>query len=184
MSALPKAKMTVDEFLIWSDSVDGRYELLDGVVHRMQSERARHAERKFAVQMALRGAIRAKGAPFQMLPDGMTVRIDEHTAYEPDALVYCGDALDDEAVEVPAPVIVVDVLLPSTGQIDTGRKLIDYFKLPSVIHYIIVNPAKPPVVHHARQSGGMILTRLAAAGELSLDPPGICVTVEQLFEQI
>jgi hypothetical protein len=28
-----------------------------------------------------------------MLPDGMTVRIDETTAHEPDALVYCGERL-------------------------------------------------------------------------------------------
>jgi Uma2 family endonuclease len=42
----------------------------------------------------------------------MTVRIDKETAHEPDALVYCGAKLSSNAVEVPSPVIVVEVLSP------------------------------------------------------------------------
>ena len=183
MSAQPKKKMTVHEFLPWSDSAEGRYELLDGVVYRMQAERVRHADRKFMIQSVLRSALRSAGVECYMLPDGMVVRIDDHTAYEPDALVYCGDRLDDDALEVPNPMIVVEVLSPSTGSIDTGRKLIDYFRLPSVMHYVIVNPALPPIVHHARRPDGAILTRLLAKGDVKLDPPGITIDVEQFFEQ-
>jgi Uma2 family endonuclease len=183
MTALPKDKMTVDEFLAWSAVTPGRYELLDGLVHRMQAERVRHADRKFAIQSALRSAIRSAGVDCRMLPDGMTVRIDSETAYEPDALIYCGERLDDDAIEVPNPAVVVEVLSPSTGAIDTGRKLMDYFKLSSVMHYIIVNPAKPPVVHHARQGDGSILTRLIASGTLALAPPGITVDIQQFFER-
>ena len=62
------------------------------------------------------------------LPDGMTVRIDDVTAYEPDALVYCGTKLPPSAVEVPNPVIVVEVLSPSTRHIDLSAKLADYFR--------------------------------------------------------
>jgi hypothetical protein len=52
-----------------------------------------------------------------MLPDGMTVRVDETTAYEPDALVYCGTKL------APSAIVVVEVLSPSTRRIDTSDKL-------------------------------------------------------------
>ena len=39
-------------------------------------------------------------------------------------------------------------------------KLDGYFSLPSVHHYLIVDPEGPPVVHHSRQPDGTILNRL------------------------
>jgi hypothetical protein len=122
MTALPKHKMTVDEYLAWAEDKPGRFELYAGVVYAMTPERAGHATVKFAVQTALRAAIRRSGVPCHMLPDGMTVRIDAHTAHEPDALVYCGENLPDSAVEVPNPVIMVEVNAPRRC-VDQARRL-------------------------------------------------------------
>ena len=122
--------MTVDEFLAWAEGRPGRHELVDGEVYAMSPERARHAETKAAVYTALSQAIRSAGSPCRVLPDGMTVRVSEQTAYEPDALVYCGARLAADAVEVPNPIIVVEVLSPSTGPHDTGAKLAGYFQVP------------------------------------------------------
>ena len=58
----------------------------------------------------------------------MTVRIDETTAYEPDAVVYSGEKIARSAVEVPNPLIVVEVLSPSTRQVDVSIKLAGYFR--------------------------------------------------------
>jgi Uma2 family endonuclease len=116
-----------------------------------------------------------------MLPDGMTVRIDERTACEPDALVYRGERLAPSALEVPAPVVVVEVLSPSTRRIDALAKLAGYFRLPSVAHYLIVDPARPLVVHHARGSGETILTRVVTQGTIELDPPGFSLAVADVY---
>src|SRR6266581_1141714 len=120
MTALPKMRMNVDELLAWAEGQPGRYELVDGVVHAMTPERAIHADMKFAIQTALVAGIRARGLPCHMLPDGMTVRIDETTAHEPDALVYCGSKLPPSTIEVPSPIIVVEVLSPSSRSIDAS----------------------------------------------------------------
>ena len=69
---------------------------------------------------------------------------------EPDALVYCGTKLSPSAIEVPHPVVVVEVLSPSTRHIDLSAKLADYFRLASVAHYLIVDSEKPRIIHHAR----------------------------------
>src|ERR1700730_7739792 len=137
MAVLPKTRMTVDEFLAWAEEQPGRYELVDGGVYATPPGGAGHAEIKFAVQAALVAAIRASQRTCHMLPDGMTVRVDETTAYEPDALVYCGAKLPPRAVEVPDPVIVVEVLSPSTRRIDASAKLVGYFRLSSILHYLI-----------------------------------------------
>ena len=175
--------MTVDEFLAWAEDQPGRYELYDGVVYAMTPERAAHAKIKFAVQAALAAAIRARGLPCHMLPDGMTVRVADDAAHEPDALVYCGVELPPSAIEVPNPVVVVEGLSPSTRHIDAQIKLAGYFRLPSVQHYLVVDPDKPLIIHHARATDDTILTRIVTAGTISLDPPGLEVTVADIYAQ-
>src|SRR5215211_1668667 len=127
MTAVPQAHMTVDEYLAWAEGQPGRYELYEGTVHAMSPEGAGHAQVKFAVQTALAAGIRARGLPCYMLPDGMTVRVDARTAFEPDALVYCGSKVAPRSLEIPNPVIIVEVLSPSTRRIDTSAKVTGYF---------------------------------------------------------
>jgi Uma2 family endonuclease len=181
MVALPQTHMTVDEYLAWAEGQPGRYELDNGVVLAMSPEGAVHAKIKFRTQVALAAAIRAGGFPCHMLPDGMTVRVDAFTAYEPDALVYCGAELGPRDVEVPNPVIVVEVLSPSTRHIDLSKKLAGYFRLPSVAHYLIVDPLKSSVLHHARSTGDTILTRIVTTGMITLDPPGLEFAVADIY---
>jgi Uma2 family endonuclease len=183
MSAVPEKRMNVDEFLAWAESRPGRYELFRGAVYAMTPERSIHAEVKLAVQTALGTSIRARELPCRVLPDGMTVRIDDSTAHEPDALVYCGPRLAPSALEVPNPVVVVEVLSFSTGGIDVQYKLANYFRLPSVAHYLIVDPDKPLVVHHARRDDGTILTRIVSDGVIALDPPGIELALTDIYPE-
>ena len=112
--------------------------------------------------------------------DGAAVRIDGATLYEPDALVYCGPSLPADALAIVDPVIVVEVLSPSTGRRDNHEKLIGYFAVPSVQHYLIVDAERRILVHHARRADE-IATRILASGPLRLDPPGLEVRVEDLF---
>jgi Uma2 family endonuclease len=181
MTAATKTRMHVDDYLAWAQAHPGRYELRAGEVVAMSPEGAGHAAVKYAVQTALLVGIRARGLPCHMLPDGMTVRIDETTAYEPDALIYCGTKLASSAIEVPAPIVVVEVLSPSTRRIDTSDKLAGYFRVPSVAHYLIVDPDKPLVLHHASGSGETILTRVVAEGSVELDPPGLAVALADIY---
>jgi Uma2 family endonuclease len=181
MGAMPKHKMTVDEYLAWTEDQPGRFELYAGTVYAMTPERAGHAKIKFAVQVALLAGIRKADLACHMLPDGMTVRVDQDTAHEPDALVYCGQELPATAIEVPNPTIVVEVLSPSTRHVDASAKLAGYFRIPSARHYLIVDPDKRVVIHHARGQGDAIDTRIISQGRLSLEPPGLDLTVADIF---
>lgn len=172
--------LTVDEFLAWAEGRPGRYELHDGVVVMMSPETMGHLKAKGAIYRALQHSIDKGGMRCHAVPDGATVRT-KRGAFEPDALVYCGELLDDATIEVPEPIIVVEVLSPSTQHIDVGLKLAAYFSVSSVIHYFIINPGNPPLVHHQRQSDGTILTRLVSSGTIRLDPPGLELEVERCF---
>jgi Uma2 family endonuclease len=159
----------------------GRYELVDGEVVAMSPERSGHNRVKGNVFVALRSAIAAAGVPCQAFTDGMAVEIDDRHTYEPDAMVRCGEPLDDDAVVARDPLILVEVVSRSSAGTDAGKKLVDYFRLPSVRHYLIVDPGRRTVVHHARGEDGAIATRIVPGGTLRLDPPGIEVAVEDFF---
>jgi len=135
-------RMTADEFIEWAMTQPNRYELVDGEVCAMAPERAAHVIVKNRVWQSLDRAIADVGMACEAYGDGMTVLVDERTAYEPDALLRCGDPLDRAAINVADPVVVVEVLSPSTQAVDLAGKLEGYFRLASVRHYLICMTAK------------------------------------------
>ena len=82
---------------------------------------------------------------------------------------------------MPNPVIIVEVLLPGTASTDTGGKLADYFRVPSVAHYLIVYPTRRTVTHHRRTSDS-IETRIIVTGPIAMAPPGIVITMEEIYD--
>ena len=173
--------MTVDEFLAWAEGRDGRWELHNGALVAMAPERVAHWETKGEVFVALRNAIARASLPCRAAPDGATVRINARTAFEPDASVYCGHRPPPSALEAPSPIIVVEVLSPSTAANDHTGKLEGYFSLPSVVHYLILDADTRKVIHHKRGQADVIETRILADGVLRLDPPGLEMAVQDLF---
>jgi len=169
-------RMTSDEFIAWAMEQGQRYELAAGEVVGMAPERSAHALTKAHVWRCLTEAVEAAGLRCDVYPDGMTVEVDVGTVYEPDAVVRCGPRLPDDAVKLNDPVVVVEVLSPSMRACDVGAKLIDYFRLPSVQHFLIVRTEDRAIIHYARNDDGTILTRIVREGELRLDPPGLIVT--------
>jgi Uma2 family endonuclease len=181
MTELPRRRLHADEFLAWAAGRPERYELVAGEVVAMSPERLGHARVKLAVCNALAAAIAAAGLDCEAVIDGVAVEIDGTTVYEPDVLVRCGPRLPDEALRITDPVIVVEVLSPTSRARDTGAKLEDYFRLPSLHHYLIVKTENRAVIHHARGDGGTIATRILRDGPLVLLPPGLTVEVARLF---
>jgi Uma2 family endonuclease len=172
---------TREEFRRWCATQNGgRYERVGGHIIAMSPERAAHVRVKGRVFTALQRAVLAAGVQCEAMPDGMTVETGDND-YEPDALVNCGPPIGDDVINAPNPVVIVEVLSPSTASTDTGGKLADYFQLPSVAHYLIVHPTKRTVIHHRREASGGIATRILSSGELHLDPPGISLMVEEFY---
>ncbi len=181
MSNPAKNEMDVDAFLLWAEGRDGRWELRGGQPVKMAPERAAHALTKYTAQKALEAGILRAGLACRMFPDGMTVRITPRTAFEPDALVACPSPPDLNTMEIPNPVIVVEVLSPSTAADDHGMKLDGYFSLRSVEHYLIIDADRRVAIHHKRGEAGAIETRILRDGVVRFDPPGFEAEVAGFF---
>ena len=136
---------------------------------------------KGEASIALSAAARRAGCVCEVLGSGPGVQIDERTVYGPDGAIVCGPKLPDDAILLVNLIVVVEVLSPSTAAIDHGPKLSGYFALPSVEHYLILDPERRVVIHHKRGTGDAIETRVLVDGVAKLDPPGFEVAVETLF---
>jgi hypothetical protein len=83
----------------------------------------------------------------------------------------------------PNPVIVVEVISPTSTRRDLAVKFTNYFRHPGVQHYLIVVMENRTVIQHSRSEGDTLKTRIAGPGDrLTFDPPGIAVAVSDLFK--
>jgi Uma2 family endonuclease len=178
----PELRLSREDYRRWVDArPNGRFERIEGVVVAMAPERAGHNDTKALVWLALRQAVAAAGLPCHVYADGMTVEVED-SDFEPDAVLHCGEKLPRDAIAVPEPVVVVEVLSPSTRGDDLTRKLVAYFRLPSVQHYLVFWADRPQVVHHRRRDDGLgIETRILTEGVIRLDPPGILITLAEIY---
>lgn len=178
----PEARMTREDYRAWAEQQPShRFERIEGVVVAMAPERLGHIRRKASARDTLRAAVQRAGLPCEVFADGATIEVGE-SDYEPEAVLRCGeDRLPNDAAVVPDPLVIVEVLSPTTSGVDRGLKLRDYFRLPSVRQYLIVWPDTPRIVHHARRPDGDIATEILSAGQIVLDPPGIAVAFEDFY---
>jgi Uma2 family endonuclease len=173
-------RLTREEFHRWAEGQTGRYERIAGEPVARSPERIEHVRIKNRVWAALDRAVREGGFDCEALGDGVTIEVDAETDYEPDAVVNCGPRLPPDATAATRPVIVVEVLSPSTQSVDSSEKLADYFRVPSVQHYLIVRARKQEIIHHWR-AGHEITSRVVNIGSIRLDPPGISLDVAEVY---
>jgi hypothetical protein len=83
--------MTVEEFLPWAEGKEGRWELHDGVPVMVSSAEPammspeRDIRTKFCAAKALDGAVATGDLSHEVFADGMAVRLDARTTFDPDA---------------------------------------------------------------------------------------------------
>jgi Uma2 family endonuclease len=182
MNAPTTKRMTVPEFLAWAETQEnGRYELFRGQIVAMAPERWEHVEAKQRAFRALETAIARAGIVCHALVHGLAVAVDDETSYLPDALVNCGEPGAPDSLVAPRPVIVAEVLSPSTRNLDKTVKVADYFRVPSIAHYLIIDLGRRHLLHYRRQPDGTIMVAIIKDGEIVCAPPGIEIDVASLF---
>ncbi|QJE71934.1 Uma2 family endonuclease [Aerophototrophica crusticola] len=176
-------RMSREAFHRWVEEQGGgqRYERATGQPVAMSPEKVGHARVKAEIWSAFRQQLLARDLPCEVLPDGITVEVGDDADYEPDVVVNCGPRLSPEATAAPTPVIIVEVLSRGTKGVDVGEKFADYFRLPSLRHYLLVSYVRRRVIHHRRQDDGTILSAIHAGGVLTLDPPGLDLDIDEVY---
>ena len=181
MATRPKSNLTVEQYLAAYEGAAGRYELVDGEVLKMAAETVLHVRLKGKVFTALNNAFKNKKSDCEVFQDGIAIKISAKTAREPDVSVQCGKQLDGSSLVLDKPLIVVEVVSPSSSSTDANQKLEEYFSVPSIMHYLIVWRNKKLCYLHKRIDDNKILTTIVRSGKIDFDPPGFSITFDEIF---
>jgi Uma2 family endonuclease len=181
MTALRKQVMSAEEFIGWAAQQPEKWELFDGIPVAMSPERVVHGDTKYRVARSLDEAIVKAGKPCRFILDSAAVPIDTRNSYQPDVMVYCGEAVPGDTLAISNPIIVVEVLSPGNALRDLRDKLRGYFQVATIQHYLVVDPDKRLVIHHTRRHGDEVVTRFISDGAIALDPPGLTLALPDIF---
>lgn len=152
-SALSKADfyITPEEYLADEQASDIKHEYLAGAVYAMSGVNIAHDRVAMNILTALRNQLRGKKC--EAFSDDVKVRIVQQPGvefyYYPDVSVDCSEPAP-ESYFVEQPVVISEVLSPSTERIDKGEKRINYQSLASLRVYVIVEPTALSVTVYRR----------------------------------
>lgn len=152
MSLLEIQSFTLEEFFAWQAGQDERYELVGGFPARMMTGASnRHDVITSNIQGELRN--RLKGKPCRPFTGDGAVETFPGQIRRPDAGIDCG-AFDPDGYLASEPVVVFEVLSPSTRDFDRLRKVEEYKRVPTMRHVVVVEPKRPQVLVWSRAGEG------------------------------
>lgn len=133
--------MTLAEFLEWERRQPTRHEFIDGEIVAMTGARAGHVRMVARLMERLRRHLR--GSPCEAFANDLRIVVPLGDSYYPDILVVCGEARpDDEDDQVELATIAIEVSSPSTWRYDAQRKRWGYLSVPTMEHYLLIDPAE------------------------------------------
>jgi Uma2 family endonuclease len=179
--ALRKPRMTRAEFLDWASTQEARYEFDGFEPVAMTGGTTNHDRITFRIHNALDAKL--KGSSCEPLgPNSGVPTIGDAVRY-PDVLVTCTKVPGEDRL-VPSPVVVFEVLSPTSGHLDRIVKVREYAAVPSVRCYVIVESRSVGLTVYRRATAADVWTATTLTGEdtLRLDELGIAVPVTGLYE--
>ncbi len=180
--ALHPARMTQEEFFAWAESQEGRYEFDGFQPVAMTGGSADHDRIRFRIHSALDR--RLGGSPCEPFGPDMGITVGIITRY-PDVLVNCTRFPGKDRV-APDPIVVFEVVSPSSKSLDHDVKAGEYHAVPSIQHYVIIGQDEIRLTVFGRQDGPawlkVVLT--GADGILRLSALGIEIPVEEFYQGV
>ncbi len=151
MAVDPKPHFSARDYLLLERRAETKSEYLDGQIVSMVGGSLRHS----LISGNLVGELgrRLRDSSCQVHPSDLRVRIVSANVYTyPDVTVVCGEPRleDEQGDSLLNPLLVAEVLSPTTEAYDRGAKLRWYQTIESLSDYLLVSQTLPRIEHYAR----------------------------------
>ena len=183
MNVALKRTWTANEFLDWAVQQDQRYEF-DGIRPvLMNGGSLRHDNITGSLRTALRARLR--GSRCSNYGPNVGIRTIGEIIRYPDGLVTCTSSPDTDRI-ASGPVIVFEVVSPSSRRYDHFIKFAEYKEVPSILRYVVIESDFPGLHVYHRQPGEDTFGAftLKADAIMSLPEVSIDVPVAELYEDV
>jgi Uma2 family endonuclease len=176
--------MTVDEFLHWEDGTDTRYELVNGSAVAMAPPEPPHGILFARLAGSIDAALRSR-RPCVVQGEAGIARPDrDDTCYIADLAMTCEPPQPDDRL-IREPVLIVEILSPSTAAFDRQGKVPDYRRIASVQEILLID-SESVFAEALRRDGDHWITEIVQgpAATLTLGSVPVRITMAELYEGI
>lgn len=187
MSAIPKTKLTAEEYLEFERKSEERHEFFAGETFAMSGAKRNHNK----VVGNLSGLIwqHLKGKDCEFYPTDMRVFVPETGLYSyPDLVVVCGEPIfqDDVLDTLLNPFILIEVLSDSTESYDRGKKFQHYRSIESLQEYVLVSQDEARGEKYVRHGDGFWLLSEAVGVDSEIEFSAIeCkIPLAEIYDKI
>ncbi len=186
MATAALTRYTPEEYLALERHAEFKSEYIDGRIVAMTGASAPHVTIVGNVSAELRARLR--GGPCRAYASDMRLQIGGGRRYTyPDVVVACGEQkfLDGVLDTLTNPVLIVEVLSPSTEAYDRGEKSQHYRTIESLQEYVLVAQDRVSVERFVRQGKFWILATFSDLDEeVELTSVGCSIPLREIYENV
>ncbi len=175
------------EYLAFERISKEKHEYFQGKVIAMAGASLFHNRLVANLLGEIREALKSK--PCEILPSDIRVSIPSGESYMyPDAVIVCGqpEMEDDKFDTLKNPMVIFEILSPSTEDHDRGRKFFFYRQIPSFKEYILVDSTKPFVEVSRQEENGAWKFEIITdpGGEVFISSIQISISMEEIYRNV
>jgi Uma2 family endonuclease len=159
MASLPVTPLTEQQYLEIERAAETKSEFHDGQMFAMAGGSLNHSLLANAMGALLHSRIPPGCHVFN---SDLRIRVERAGLFTyPDCGVFCGKPqfAGDQRDIILNPLLIVEVLSPSTEGYDRGKKFELYRTVPTFREYLLIRQDRPHVEHYSRQDDGGWLLR-------------------------
>jgi Uma2 family endonuclease len=171
--------MTLAEFLAWEERQELRYEFDGSEPVAMAGGSLAHAAIQRNLALAL--GSRLRGKPCQFFGSDLKIQAAENSSRYPDGMVICS-GLDPTLKIVRNPVVIFEVLSPSTAAADRIVKAREYQATPSVQRYVMLEQERVGATVLVRSQDGWSALILKDDDTLEMPEIGLAIPLAEFYE--
>lgn len=190
-----KKYYTVEEYLVFEREAFEKHEYIDGRIVPLHEDyevtaMAGASRRHNLVSGNIFGEIRnrLKGKDCEVYINDMRVRLKPDRYGYPDVVVVCDkpEFLDDEFDTLTNPVVLIEVLSPSTRFKDKTEKLEDFRQLDSLKECLLIEQEKMFIEHYIKQTPKQWILRIYENADeiINLESIGCEISLADIYLQV
>ncbi|HRH44792.1 MAG TPA: Uma2 family endonuclease [Pyrinomonadaceae bacterium] len=182
---LAKLKHTISiaEYIECEELSEPRHEYIYGEVYAMAGTSDKHNRIAGNLYSSIDNHL--GNSRCEAFIESVKLKADEATFYYPDVMVAC-DENPESAYYRQEPILLVEVLSPSTERIDRNEKLTVYKKIPTLHEYLIVWQDEIRVELHHKQSDNSWISEVydEIESEVRFDSIDLNLTLAEIYRRV
>ena len=176
--------MTLEDFLRWDDGTDTRYELIDGFPVKMAPPAEAHRILALRLGSRIDAALAGRRPCNAQIEPGVVQPDRAASYYVPDIAVICEPNEPGRHAMVD-PILIVEILSPSTERTDRRLKLPAYLTIESVREIMLIDADSHHAELYRRQNDDWRIQLVRGAGAtLFLASVDLRISMSELYEGI